>query len=150
MKPRAPSSIPRSADVSSSTSRSAWKCRAGSGVGQRSLVAKLLRLIPRRAGHSRAPIPTELHPSAQGCAPRATPGHTSRHFPQPQRGCVAPVRTHGRNPVGVDFILHRSPRVASRTRRPWAKCRYPVGVNRMVHRDCPTPISCPILEAAHD
>ena len=65
MKPRPPFPIPRSAAVSSSTSRSAWKCRAGSGVSQPSLVAKLLRLIPRRAGHSRAPNPTPI-PALQG------------------------------------------------------------------------------------
>jgi type I restriction enzyme S subunit len=60
MKPRLPSSIPRSAAGSSLTSRSAWKCRAGSGVGQPSRLAKLLRLISRRAEHNRAPIPTGL------------------------------------------------------------------------------------------
>ena len=55
MKPRTPIPIPRSAAVSSSTSRSAWKYPAASDASQRSLVTKLLRLIPRRAGHSRAP-----------------------------------------------------------------------------------------------
>ena len=78
-----------------------------------------------------SPIPTGLHPSAQQpcCAPRATLGHAPQHFPQPQRGCVLPVRADGRNPVGVDDILPGSPRIASRTRQPWAGGRYPVGVN---------------------
>jgi len=40
--------------------RSAWKYPAASDASQRSLVAKLLRLIPRRAGHSRAPKSRQL------------------------------------------------------------------------------------------
>ena len=60
MKPPAPFPIPRSAAVSSSTSRSAWKYPAASDASQRSLVTKLLRLIPRRAGHSRAPESRQL------------------------------------------------------------------------------------------
>ena len=135
------------------------------------------------------PIPTGLPPSAQGCEARATLGHAPQYFPQPQRGCIHPVRAHGGvsqncvyigepkrqgtgalqdagapsqasenakrlgvrlsstafeatrkanaiprhhtsyNPVGVDDMLFRLPRVASRTRRPWAGGRYPVGVD---------------------
>jgi hypothetical protein len=50
------------------------------------------------------PIPTGLHPSAQGCLPaevlltkegQATLGHAPQRFPQPQRGCIHPVRAHG-------------------------------------------------------
>jgi hypothetical protein len=73
-------------------------------------------------------IPTGLRPKAQGCALRATLGHASPHFPQPQRGCGGPVRTVGHNPVGVVAIMPGSPRVVSRTRQPWATCLYPVGV----------------------
>ena len=74
-----------------------------------------------------SPIPTGLCPPAQGCAPCATLGHAPQHFPQPQRGCVLPVRADGII-VGVDDISPGSPRVASRTRQPWAGGRYPVGV----------------------
>jgi hypothetical protein len=58
------------------------------------------RTLKRR--ERRAPIPTGLRPPAQGCAPRATLGHAPNYFPQPQRGCVLPFRTHRRNPVGVN------------------------------------------------
>ena len=77
------------------------------------------------------PIPTGLHPSAQSCEERATLGHAPQRFPQPQRGCILPVRAGGCNPVGVDEILPGSPRVASRTRQPWAGGHYPVGVNQL-------------------
>ena len=77
-------------------------------------------------------IPTGLRPPAQGCEARSALGHTPHRFPQPQRGCVVPVRTHGHNPVGVEVIFPRSPRVASRTRQPWADGCYPVGVNQPV------------------
>ena len=43
-----------------------------------------------------------------------------------------------RNPVGVDGILPRSPRVASRTLQPWADGCYPVGVNRSTPFPIPT------------
>jgi hypothetical protein len=75
-------------------------------------------------------IPTGLHPSAQGCARRATLGHASHYFPQPQRGCITVPPPACCNPVGVDGIFSRSPRVASRTRQPWAKGCYPVGVKQ--------------------
>ena len=39
----------------------------------------------------------------------------------------------GRNPVGVDFVSTVDPRVASRTRQPWAGVRNPFGIE--------TPIS---------
>ena len=80
------------------------------------------------------PIPKGLHPSAQGCLPSevlltkeglATLGNGPQSFPQPQRGCSVPG---GCNPVGVDFNLSGSPRVASRTRQAWAGRHYPVGV----------------------
>ena len=77
------------------------------------------------------PIPTGLPPSAQVCEERATLGHAPQRFPQPQRGCILPVPADGCNPVGVDDILPGSPRVASRTRQPWAGRCYPVGVDQM-------------------
>ena len=77
------------------------------------------------------PIPTGLHPSAQGCAPRATLGHGPQRFLQPHWGCITASPTDRCNPVGVDDILPGSPRVASRTRQPWADGRYPVGVNQL-------------------
>jgi len=73
-------------------------------------------------------IPTGLHPSAQGCAPRATLGHAPQYIPQPQRGCITVAPTIRCNPVGVDDVFPRSPRVASRPRQPWANRFYPVGV----------------------
>ena len=80
-----------------------------------------------------SPIPTGLHQSAQGCRVReATLGHRSRYFPQPHRGCITPRRADGCNPFRVDDFLGRVPRVASRTRQPWADGFYPVGVNRAV------------------
>ena len=76
-----------------------------------------------------SPIPTGLHHPAQGCAPRATLGHTTHYFPQPQRGCITVASSARCNPVGVDVIFLRLPRVASPTRQPWADGFYPVGVN---------------------
>jgi len=87
-----------------------------------------IRTLKRR--ERRAPIPTGLGPPAQGCAPRATLGHAPHYFPQPQRGCITVPPSACCNPVGVDDIFAGLPRVASRTRQPWAKCRYPVGVNQ--------------------
>ena len=90
--------------------------------------------------HALFPIPTGLHPSAQGCLPsevlltkegQATLGHAPHYYPQPQRGCITVSPTDRCNPVGVDDILPGSPRVASRTRQPWAERLYPVGVNRL-------------------
>ena len=75
------------------------------------------------------PIPTGLHHPAQGCEARATLGHTPHYFPQPQRGCITIASSVRCNPVGVDFIVLRLPRVASPTRQPWADGFYPVGVN---------------------
>jgi hypothetical protein len=86
------------------------------------------------------PIPTGLHPSAESCLPpevlstkegEATLGHAPQRYLQPQRGCITVAPTDRCNPVGVDDILPRSPRVASRTRQPWAGGRYPVGVNQL-------------------
>ena len=84
------------------------------------------------------PIPTGLYHSAQGCEGRATLGHAPQLFSQPQRGCITASSAARCNPVGVDFILHGSPRVASRTRQPWAECRYPVGVNERDGRPAET------------
>jgi hypothetical protein len=78
------------------------------------------------------PIPTGLYHSAQGCEARATLGHTPHYFSQPQRGCITVPSTACCNPVGVDFILSGSPRVASRTRQPRAECLYPFGVSQPV------------------
>ena len=75
------------------------------------------------------PIPTGLRPKAQGCEARATLGERGLDFPQPQRGCGIPRRANRHNPVGVDDISGRFPRVA-RASQPWAECCYPVGVNR--------------------
>ncbi len=77
----------------------------------------------------RFPIPTGLHPSAQGCRVReATLGHALHFFPQPQRGCITPRRAVCCNPVGVGSIFHNSPRVA-RASQPWAERRSPVGAD---------------------
>src|SRR5436853_4917120 len=46
---------------------------------------------PKGKDGALVPIPTGLHPSDQGCAPRATLGHAVQYFPQPQRGCAHPV-----------------------------------------------------------
>ena len=78
------------------------------------------------------PQTAQVHPSAQGCEARATLGHAPTYFPQPQRGCITIPLATRYNPVGVDLNLSGSPRVASRTRQPWAGCRYPVGVNQPV------------------
>ena len=75
------------------------------------------------------PIPTGLHPSAQGCRVReATLGDMIHYFPQPQRGCVIPDHANRHNPVGVDDFPERFPRVA-RASQPWADRRSPVGAN---------------------
>jgi hypothetical protein len=74
------------------------------------------------------PIPTGLRHSAQGCARRATLGHAHPLFPQAQRGCSFPG---GCNPVGVEATLSGVPRVVPPTGQPWARRRYPVGVNRL-------------------
>ena len=85
------------------------------------------------------PIPTGWHRSAQGCLPsevlltkegEATLGHAPHRFPQPQRGCITDAPADRCNPVGVDDVLPRSPRVASPTRQPWAERLYPVGVTQ--------------------
>lgn len=75
-----------------------------------------------------SPIPTGLHPSAQGCRFReATLGHPFQIFPQPQRGCINRPRAGGFNPFRVVKFGGRFPRVA-RPSQPWAECLYPVGV----------------------
>jgi hypothetical protein len=74
------------------------------------------------------PIPTGLHPSAQGCRVReATLGNAFHYFPQPQRGCINHACAGGCNPFRVVKFAGRFPRVA-RASQPWAKCLYPVGV----------------------
>jgi type I restriction enzyme M protein len=74
------------------------------------------------------PIPTGLHPSAQGCrVGEATLGNVVHYFPQPQRGCINRSGDGGFNPFRVDEISERIPRVA-RSSQPWAECCYPVGV----------------------
>ena len=66
------------------------------------------------------PIPTGLHPSAQGCRVReATLGNVVYYFSQPQRGCVNRACTGGFNPFRVVEFSERFP-----------ECRYPVGVNQ--------------------
>jgi hypothetical protein len=74
---------------------------------------------PRRCAHERA------LPNPNGITSQSV---VSRFFPQPQRGCIHRSCTGGFNPVGVVFHFDGLPRVASWTRQPWAKCRYPVGV----------------------
>jgi hypothetical protein len=74
--------------------------------------------------------PTAFRPPAQGCPRRAGyPGYARFISPQPQRGCVRPHANIRRNPVGVDDLFYRSPRVVALL-QPWAELRYPVGVNR--------------------
>ena len=76
-----------------------------------------------------SPIPTGLHPSAQGCRVReATLGNMIHYFPQPQRGCIASRRADGFNPFRVVKSSERFPRVA-RSSHPWADRRSPVGAN---------------------
>ena len=76
-----------------------------------------------------SPIPTGLHPSAQGCRVReATLGNVFHYLPQPQRGCINRSRADGCNPFRVVKLGGRFPRVA-RASQPWAECHYPVGVN---------------------
>jgi len=75
-----------------------------------------------------SPIPTGLHPSAQGCEARATLGKASHDLPQPQRGCSLFLGSGGCNPVGVVEYYGRYPRVA-RASQPWAESRSPVGAN---------------------
>ena len=58
--------------------------------------------------------------------PGGYPGSRAKMFSQPQRGCAATF-SNRRNPVGVEFNLHLSPRVASPTRQPWAEGRSPFG-----------------------
>ena len=75
------------------------------------------------------PIPTGLRPKAQGCPVGGTTLGNAPHFPpQPQRGCVHGGHADGCNPFRVVFRFNGVPRVASRPRQPWAKCRHPVGV----------------------
>ena len=71
------------------------------------------------------PIPTGLRPKAQGCEARATLGDTSKHFPQPQRGC-GPASRNCHNLVEVEKSRRRFPKVA-RASQPWAGGRCPVG-----------------------
>ena len=47
------------------------------------------------------PIPTGLHPSAQGCAPRDALGNAPRRFPQPQRGCIIGSLAELRHPASA-------------------------------------------------
>ena len=76
------------------------------------------------------PIPTGLHPSAQGCRVReATLGNVFHYFPQRQRRCINRSRTGGFNPFRVVEFSGRFPRVA-RPSQPWAERHYPVGVNK--------------------
>ena len=124
MKPRAPFSIPRSAAFMPLHRESRFDIRE----------PQTIRPLKRR--ERRAPIPTGLRPPAQGCEARATLGHTPQLFSQPQRGCITLPPATRCNPVGVDFIFRGSPRVASRTRQPWAECGYPVGVNRQSVTNC--------------
>jgi hypothetical protein len=84
------------------------------------------RMLKR--AEARAPIPTGLHHSAQGCRVReATLGNMPKYVPQPQRGCITPRRADGCNPFRVVSISERFPRVA-RASQPWAGRHYPVGV----------------------
>ena len=83
-----------------------------------------------KRAEARAPIPTGLRPSAQGCRVReATLGNVIHYFPPPQRGCINGGRASGCNPFRVVEFMGRFPRVA-RSLQPWAECRYPVGVNK--------------------
>ena len=76
-----------------------------------------------------SPIPTGLHPSAQGCRVReATLGNMIHYFPQPQRGCINGGRAGGCNPFRVVKSSERFPRVA-RSSQPWADRRSPFGAN---------------------
>ena len=62
-------------------------------------------------------------------APGTTLGHRHHHSFQPQGGCIILAPAGGCNPVGVDGLRGRFPRVASRPRQPWAGCLSPVGAN---------------------
>ena len=74
--------------------------------------------------------PTAFRSPAQGCPRRAGyPGYARFIFPLPQRGCVRLSAPNRHNPVGVDDLFHRSPRVVAAL-QPWAELRYPVGVMR--------------------
>ena len=86
-------------------------------------------------------IPTGLRPKAQGCPVGGTTlGGVSKHFPQPQRGCVTTGRD-SRNLVEVEKPLRRFPeiaraspacaaeRMAAAGRQPWAGGHCPVGAN---------------------
>ena len=76
-----------------------------------------------------SPIPTGLHPSAQGCRVReATLGNEIHYSPQPQRGCINGGRAGGCNPFRVVGLWGRFPRVA-RASQPWAERRSPFGAN---------------------
>ena len=74
------------------------------------------------------PIPTGLQASAQGWPGGGTTlGNVIHYFFQPQRGCVNGARVGGSNPFRVVKFTGRFPRVASRTRQPWAEGRSPFG-----------------------
>jgi len=103
-------------------------------IGARTLVSltartgERVRNIYARSG-SRAPIPTGLSLSAQGCrACEATLGYRFQRILQPQRRCVKSTR-HRHNPVGVDVYFNATPRVACAS-QPWAERHYPFGVNQ--------------------
>jgi hypothetical protein len=89
-----------------------------------------------KRAEARAPIPTGLHPSAQGCrVGEATLGNVFHYSPQPQRGCINPLCAGGCNPFRVVEFSKWFPRVARSepdvpTSQPWAECCDPVGVNK--------------------
>ncbi len=83
---------------------------------------------------ARAPIPTGLHHSAQGCrVGEATLGNVVHYFLQPHRGCSNRSRVRGCNPFRIVEFSERFPRVAPRqsgSNQSWAERRSPVGAKR--------------------
>ena len=78
------------------------RSHAGQRLGRQRLKARVARReLPGENCAPRSPTPTGLRPS-----------------------CSA----NGRNPVGVGTLWRGSPRVASRTRQPWAGGRNPFGI----------------------
>jgi hypothetical protein len=76
-------------------------------------------------------IPTGLLPKAQGCAPRATLGHASYHFPNPNGVASIPSARAVATPGGVDANGCRLPKVAA---QPWAGGRCPLGAIQSIAR----------------
>ena len=87
--------------------------------------------------------PTAFHPSAQGCARRATLGSAAKNATNPERvSASSGSRTVDSTPTGLALILDPEPRVA-RPSQPWAGGWNAVGVRpEFVERDCENRMSC--------